>query len=102
MSMRVYLASIDFEDYCLSHRFRFLYHRFTWWPLRPRLGLGTVAPPPSPPWTDSPLPPHLCPLLFDSCYTNAYVLTTCPIGVSPRISDNSATPCVPFGQTDTG
>jgi len=40
---------LDFEDYCLSHRFRFLYHRFTWRPLRPRLGLGTVEPQPSPP-----------------------------------------------------
>src|SRR5207249_2174169 len=49
MFMRVYLASIDFEDCRLSHRFGFLYHRFTWRPLRPRLGLGTVEPHPSPP-----------------------------------------------------
>ena len=101
MFMRVYLASIDFEDYRLSNRFGFLYHRFTWRPLRPRLGPGTVEPQPPPPGQI-----HRCrhiPVHYYSTFSTPEL----PLQPLVRLeslpasrTSHTRTSCVSFAQTD--
>src|SRR6267143_598433 len=101
MFMRVYLASIDFEDYRLSHRFEFLCHRFTWRPLRPRLGLGTVEPQPPPPSQVDRC--HPVPVHYDST-VSAPELTSQSLvrleSLPASRTSHTRTSCVSFAQTD--